>query len=99
MRPPADFEEMRTAIRAVHGCDSEHVESIPVTEVFRGQVAWNGVVEVFRLRGHPKAKRAFAWSYRENGRTQTVAVLEIPPVDGPQMAVKIAIAAMGREKR
>lgn len=63
------------------------------------QVAWDGTVEVFALKGHPKAKRAFAWTYEENGSCKTTAVLEIPPVDSPQVAVKIALAAKGREKR
>jgi len=47
----------------------------------------------FDLVGHPKAKRAFAWSYRDGDETKSVAVLEIPPVDSPQTAVKVATAA------
>ena len=62
-------------------------------EVFEGQTAWEGTVEVFDLVAHPQAKRAYAWSYRDGDQNRTSAVLEIPPVDSPQNAVKVAIAA------
>jgi hypothetical protein len=93
---PKEITELKDAIRETHGCDSRHVESVPVHEVFEGQTAWEGTVEVFDLIGHPKAKRAYAWSYREGDQMKSVAVLEIPPVDSPQTAVKMAIAAKGR---
>lgn len=64
-----------------------------VVELFRGDVAWDGVVETFDLPGHPKAKRCHAWSYVEKGETQFVTVLELLPVDWPETAVKVAIAA------
>src|SRR5437870_6301402 len=91
--PPKEITELKDAIRATHGCESLHVESVPVKEVFEGQTAWEGTVEVFDLVGHLKAKRAYAWTYRDGDQNKTVAVLEIPPVDSPQSAVKVAIAA------
>jgi hypothetical protein len=39
----------------MHGCESRHVESVPVVEKFEGKVAWVGMVEVFDLIGHSKA--------------------------------------------
>ena len=48
--------------------------------------------------GHPKAKRAYAWQYEEGKETKAVTVLEIPPADSPQTAVKVAIAAKARQK-
>lgn len=56
-------------------------------------------MEVFDLIGHPKAKRAYVWQYEEGKETKTVAVLEIPPVDSPQTAVKVAIAAKAKEQQ
>ena len=94
--PPKEITELKDAIRAMHGCESLHVESVPVKEVFEGQAAWEGTVEVFDLVGHPKAKRAYAWSHRDADQNKTVAVLEIPPVDSPQSAVKVAIASKGK---
>jgi len=54
---------------------------------------WEGVVESFALTGHPKAKRCYAWSYQDNGETQYVNVLEIPPVVSAKTAVQAAIVS------
>jgi hypothetical protein len=89
---------LKKAIFETHGCESLHVKSEPVVELFEGKVAWKGTVEVFDLIGHPEAKRAYAWTYRDGDQNKTVAVLELPPVDSPQSAVKVAIAAKGRQK-
>lgn len=81
----------------MHGCESLHVESVPVKEVFENQIAWEGMVEVFDLVGHPEAKRAYAWTYGDGDQNKTVAVLELPPVDSAQSAVKVAIASKARK--
>ena len=96
--PPKEITELKDAIRATHGCESLHVESVPVKEVFEGQTAWEGIVEVFHLVGHPKAKRAYAWTYRDGDHNKTITVLEMPPVDSPQNAVKVAMASKARQK-
>src|SRR3954452_18956430 len=83
----ADYGEMVRVIKYFHDCDASHVESVAVTRVFTGQMAWDRVVAVFTLSGHPRATRAFAWNYQEDGKTKTAAVLEIPPVNSPQSAV------------
>jgi hypothetical protein len=95
--PHKKITKLKDAIRAMHGCESLHVESVPVKEVFEGQTAWQGTVEVFDLIGHQKAKRAYAWTYRDGDQNKPVAVLELPPVDSPQSAVKVAIAAKARQ--
>lgn len=88
------LDEVRHAIRELHGCESAHVRTVPVEEVFKGRVIWSGDVEVFELQGHPRAKRVYAWGY-PNGRGgwEITTALEIPPVDSPETAVKVAIAA------
>ena len=86
------------AIKAVHGCDAEHAETVPIKEIFRGQTAWEGNVEVFNVTGHAKAKRCYAWGYRERGEWEITAVLELPPVISPETAVKVAIAASARKR-
>ncbi len=95
---PKEITELKDAIRAAHGCESLHVESVPVKEVFEGETAWEGTVEVFDLVGHPKANRAYAWSYRDGDETKSIAVLHLAPVDSPQAAVKVAIASKARSK-
>jgi hypothetical protein len=60
----------------------------------RDEVAWDGVVEVFLLVGCTKANRCYAWSYLDDQKkVQYVTVLEIPPVDSADSAVKVAIAS------
>ena len=96
MANPEYIENLRAVIDKVHGCDSKHVESVPVHEVFEGETAWRRVVEVFDLIGHPKAKRCYSWSHLEgeyHERTRYVAVLEIPPVVSPETAVRASIVA------
>ena len=92
----AQQERLRLIQRAVekgNDCKAKHVESVPVLEMFRGQTVWEGVVEVFDLSGHPKAKRAYGWAYQDGKETRFVSVLELPPVDSPNTAVRAAIAA------
>src|SRR5689334_18577482 len=87
---------LQEAILAVHGANSRHSGSQPVREVFQGATAWEGNVEIFDLLDHPKAKRCFAWAYDDDGTLRTTAVLELPPVDSPETAVQVAIAAKAR---
>ncbi len=74
---PKEITELKDAIRAMHGCESLHVESVAVKEVFEGQTVRESKVEVFDLVGHRQAKRAYAWSYRDGNQNKTFAVLEI----------------------
>lgn len=81
------------AIKRLYGCNATHVETVPVVEEFQGKVIWQGEVEVFTVN-HRQAKRAYAWAH-DNGQDgkgkNFVAVLELPPVNSPQTAVKAAI--------
>src|SRR5258705_10143347 len=54
---------LQQAIRDLHGCESQYLETVPVKEMFQGKIVWEGDVEVFQIRGHLKAKRVFAWSH------------------------------------
>jgi hypothetical protein len=98
------IEEIQAAILKLHGCTSTYVESVPVHEEFQGETVWQGEVEVFDLDGHPKAKRAYGWGHASGEDDQArryVTVLELPPVNSPQTAVKAAImqeVKSGREK-
>lgn len=90
------IDKLKEAVETMHGCKAQHVRSEPVIDFFRGELAWDGVVETFDIEGHPKAKRCYAWSFMENGELQYTTVLEIPPVDSAETAVKVAIAARAR---
>lgn len=79
----------------MHGAEATHVESVPIKETFAGRTVWDGVVEVFELKGHPKATHAYAWSHETDDVKQPkrhVTVLRIPPVVSPVTAVRAAIA-------
>jgi len=89
-----DPKRLQQAIRDLHGLDAEHVESVDVLETFEGKTVWEGKVETFRVRGHPQATHAYAWTYADDdGNLHHVAVLGVPPVDTPQNAVKAAVVA------
>lgn len=89
-----DIPLLQRAIRAVHGCESSHAWTASVTEAWEGEIVWTGSVEIFTLTGHPKAGEAFAWNYKaDDGKTQSVAVLKLPPIETPSDAVRAAIAS------
>ena len=83
------IEQIREAVERTADCPAKHLESVKVLEGFRDQIMWQGEVEVFALQGHPKAKRAYGWQSGD----RFVAVLEIPPVDSANTAVRASIAA------
>ncbi len=90
------IEKLQNAIADRHGCESSWVESLSVKDVFHGRTIWQGLVEVFILSGHPKAKTAYAWIDQEGEddtgeRVETV--LGIPPVESPLDAVQASIIA------
>jgi len=84
------IERLQMVINQLHKCNATHKTSVYVTETCQGQTAWEGDVEVFALFGHPKAKFSYAWSYGDPEQFNTI--LELPPVDSPQSAVKVGIA-------
>jgi len=96
----APIPELQEAIRHLHGCESTFVEAVPVTEMFEGRVAWQGVVNVFDLTSHPTASRAYVWSYMaDEGRRRFVAVLHAGPVTSPETAVTAAIVAKAKQSQ
>jgi hypothetical protein len=95
------IEELQDVIRKLHGVHSTHVESVPIKESFQGQVVWDGVVEVFRLRGHPQTNRIYAWAHDTDDPKHPkryVTVLHLPPVVSPLTAVQAVIAQELRER-
>jgi len=83
---------LKEAIRHLYGHEAVWVQSVPVKETFQGQVVWEGIVEVFDLKGHPTAARCYAWSHTTKGnKRRFVAVLQQGPVDSPEKAVRAAI--------
>jgi hypothetical protein len=87
------IEELQDVIKHLHGVESSHVESVPIKETFQGKTVWEGIVEVFALKDHPKAARAYAWAYETDNpkKPRHVTVLHMGPVTSPLLAVRAAI--------
>jgi hypothetical protein len=92
-------EQLKQAIESQHGGTATLVQAVPVHETHNGETVWDGVVHVFELAGHPKASRAYAWSYeRDDGKRRFFAVLHVPPITSPRDAVRAAIVAEHRQR-
>jgi hypothetical protein len=88
-----DILLLQAAIEELHRCEASHHKTVFVDERFEGKTIWSGEVEVFELIGHPKAANCFAWMQPSEGQgARPVAILELWPINSPQMAVKTAIA-------
>ena len=88
------IDDLKHVIRELHGAEATHRESVPVKEVFRGETVWDGVVEVFHLKGHPKTDTAYAWLHDTGvagADPQHVTVLHLHPALTPIDAVRAFI--------
>jgi hypothetical protein len=88
---------LQVTISHLHKCGALWRATVPVHEVFQGKTLWQGDVEVFDLTGHPKAKRCYGWSYGEP--EEFITILELPPVDSPESAVKVGVAYQVKKAR
>src|SRR5580658_6292373 len=88
------IDDLIHAIKVLHGADATHRESVPVKEVFNGQTVWDGIVEVFHLKGHPQTDTVYAWLHDTGDPEQPfrhVTVLRIHPALSPVAAVRAFI--------
>jgi hypothetical protein len=94
------IEALQKAILDLHGCKAMWTKSVPVKEVFEGETVWKGVVQVFDLIDHPKAKRCYAWSHELEGSRERrfFVVLQQGKVDSPEKAVRVAIVREFKKK-
>jgi len=84
------IERLQNVINEVHRCRATHKTSVYVKEETAERIVWEGEVEVFSLFGHPRAKFCYGWSEGESG--EFITILELPPVDTPQAAVRVGMA-------
>ena len=97
MTDPAGIPALIDAIRHLHGVEARHVETVRVRDEFKGEIAFERDVEVFDLVGHPKAKRAYAWSEATTGtKRRFFAVLRVAPIDSAIKAVQASIVSDAR---
>lgn len=90
--------QLKRVIEAEHGGIGTFVKSVRVHQTRGNQPGWDGLVHVFDLKNHPKAKRAYAWSSPVAGspKPRFFAVLHMGQVTGPVEAVKAASAAINK---
>jgi hypothetical protein len=91
----ANSNELMHVIKSQHGAEGTFARSVRVQAT--GSCSdWDGLVHIFDLKGHPNAKRAFAWSSRIAGTRQSrfFAVLQGGRIATPLQAVKAASAAI-----
>ncbi len=92
--------ELQQTVEHMHHCKARLAQSVPVRERYGNMTAWEGVVHVFDITGHPKATRAYAWSSPIEGsdKRRFFAVLHQGPVTSPVEAVRAAIVAEQKER-
>jgi hypothetical protein len=88
---------LQVTVSQLHNCGAVWRQSVSVHEVFKGKTLWQGDVEVFDLNGHPKAMRAYGWTYGEP--EQIITILELPPVTDAQSAVKVGVSHQIKKAR
>jgi len=90
-----DTGQLKRAVEAQHACTATLIQSVPVKETFEDETVWEGIVHVFKINGHPRARMAYAWSSPIEGsdKRRFFAVLHQPPVTSPGEAVRAAIVA------
>jgi len=89
-------EPLKGVIESQHGGTATFLQSLRVSQSKNKDADWDGIVHVFELKNHPKAKRAYAWSSAIHGssRSRLFAVLHMGRVTGPVEAVKAAAGAI-----
>lgn len=88
-------DQLKVVVESQHGGHAHLREVAAVSEEFRGQPVWQGIVHVFDLDGHPSAAVCYAWSspLEDTTRRRFYAVLGVPPINSAADAVRAAIVA------
>ena len=94
------LNDLTAAVEKLHGVRASFVDSVAVNEKFQGATVWQGVVSLFKLKGHPTASRCYAWSVPATATTKEkfYAVLQTPEVDSPEKAVRASIVIDSRSR-
>jgi len=87
------IDDIRTAVERMHNCKASYLEEVVVIEKFGDKTVWEGIVYVFDIEGHSKAKQCFAWASPTEGskKYRYYAVLNVPPIDSPEKAIRASI--------
>ena len=96
-----DLKDLQKSVEWLHNCSASFKESVSVKEEFEGRTAWEGIVHIYDLTGHPEADKCYVWSSPIEGseKRKFYAVLHIPPVESPEKAVRASIIQNFRTKK
>ncbi len=76
-------------------CACEYIESVPVTERFKGQIVWQGIVFVFIL-DRPPLETVYGWvDFQED---ELVTLPRRSPVVSPETAVRAYLISKKENK-
>jgi hypothetical protein len=81
---------MAKVIAEKEGCPCRYIESVSVVERFKGETVWEGIVFVFAL-DRPSSEVCYGWI--DPDAKSLVTVLNRPPVESPETAVRAYIAS------
>ena len=95
---PKHILDLQAAVEAANCCRVTYSHAKLVRNRIQESV-WEGLVYVFRLYGHPKAMRCYAWQYRDGIEIKSVTMLEIPPAVSAESAVAEAMLQCVRARR
>lgn len=87
----AHIQLLQEAVQRLHKCQALHLETVLVHEKFQDKTIWQGEVEVFKLNGHPRSTRCFAWIQQDGHSIRYVALLDSAGVTSPATAVRASI--------
>jgi hypothetical protein len=92
----AQNDLLKRVIELQHGGTASRVQSVKLLDPRATPAPWDGVVHIYDLAGHAKAKRAYAWTSTidGSGAERYFAVLHMGRVNTPIAAVKAAAKAI-----
>jgi len=91
--PPAEKRDFQRILAELYGCESTYEGCATVAARWGHENGRDGVINLFALVGHATAARCYAWRQHDSVKWRYVTVLEIPPVDSAETAVRAAMAA------
>ena len=85
-------EGIKRAAERARGAPVRFLEVIPIIETVRGEVVWEGGVNVF----DSDKGGVYAWAVEGEKEPQFVAVLDQAPIDSPLKAVRAWLASQAK---
>ena len=87
------IKSIQQAVEGLHDCKATYRKKTHISEIYDGELVWEGYVYIFDLEDHPATRIAYAWSSSVEGSSKRrfYAVLHEGLVKSAQDAVKASI--------